>query len=100
MSTSSSRGRRRHITLAQMQLLKKWHAAQQGRCPFETAVWESVLTVWLMGWIGWLPAFAFDAPWTYPLCLLAMFAPRLYVDWRLRLHEMRRLRCDWLDTVR
>ena len=100
MSTSSSRWKPRRVTLAQMQRLKNWHAAQQGGCLFETAVWEAVLTVWLMGWIGWLPAFAFDAPWAYPLCILAMFAPTLYVDWRLRLHETRRLRCDWLDAVR
>ena len=97
---SSSRRQWSRITLAQMQRVKNWHAAQRGACPVEKEVWEAVLTIWLMGWIGWLPAFAFDAPWAYPLCLLGMFAPRLYVDWRLRFHEMRRLRCDWLDMVR
>lgn len=100
MSDPSRSFRLRHrITLAQMQRLKKWHSAQRGGCPFEKAVWDGVLMVWLMGWIGWIPAFAFELPWAYPLCLLGMFAPRLYVDWRLRSHRMRRLRCDWLDML-
>lgn len=96
---SGSFMRRRRITLAKMQRLKNWHSTQRNGCPVEKAVWDAVLMVWLMGWIGWIPAFAFEMPWVYPLCLLAMFAPRLYVDWRLRIHRMRRLRCDWLDMV-
>lgn len=90
---------RRRLTLAHMQRLKNWHAAQQGGRPVEKAAWDAVLMMWLMGWIGWLPAFVFEVPWACPLCLLGMFAPRLYVDWRLRSHETHRLRCDWLDTV-
>ena len=54
-----------------------------------------MLTLWLMGWVGWLPAFAFEAVWATPLCMLAMFAPTLYVTWRVKAHRMRRLRCDW-----
>lgn len=90
---------RRRVTLAQMQRLTKWHAAQRKACPLEKSVWDAVLTIWLMGWIGWMPAFALEAAWAYPLCLLGIFAPRLYVDWRLRSHRMQRLRCDWVDMV-
>lgn len=88
-----------HITLAQLQRVKDWHVAQQGARPLEYQVWEAVLTLWMMGWVGWLPAFAFEAPWAYPLCLLGIFTPRLYVDWRAHAHGTRRLRCDWLDLV-
>ena len=88
-----------HLTLAQLQRVKNWHVAQQGARPVEYQIWEAVLTVWVMGWIGWLPAYAFEAPWAYPLCLLGVFAPRLYVRLRARAHAMQRLRCDWLDLV-
>lgn len=90
---------RRRITLAQMRRLKNWHAAQREGCPIEKAVWDAVLIIWLIGWIGWIPAFVLEVSWAYPLCLLGMFAPRLYVDWRLRSHQTHRLRCDWLEMV-
>ena len=88
--------RSRRVTLAQMQRVKNWHAAQQGAHPVEQAAWDAVLTLWLMGWMGWFPAFAFDASWAWPLCLLGMHLPRLYVGWRARAHDSGRLRCDWL----
>ena len=87
------------ITLAQLQRVKNWRVAQRRAHPVECEVWEAVLTLWVMGWMGWLPAFAFEAPWAYPLCLLGMLTPQLYVYWRARAHEVRRLRCDWLDLV-
>ena len=95
----SSRHHRRRITLVQMERVKNWHIAQCGRHPAERQIWEAVMTLWVMGWIGWFPAYAFEAPWAYPLCLLGILAPRLYVAWRAGAHETRRLRCDWLDQV-
>ena len=87
------------ITLAQMESVKNWHAAHRRAFSVEREVWEAVLTAWLIGWIGWMPAYALEATWAYPLCLLSMFAPRLYVNWRARAHRLQRLRCDWLDLV-
>ena len=95
-----SRHQRRHITLAQMERLKNWHVAQRGTHPAERHVWDAVLTLWMMGWVGWLPAFEFEVPWAYPLCLLGVLAPRLYVDWRARADSAHRLRCDCLDLLR
>lgn len=88
-----------HLTLAQLQRIKRWHEAQHGAHPLEYQVWEAVLTLWIMGWMGWFPAFAFEAPWAYPLCALGMFMPRLYVQWRARAHAAKRLRCDWLEQA-
>jgi hypothetical protein len=90
---------RRRITLAQMQRLKDWHAVPRDGGRAEKAVWDAVVMVWLMGWIGCIPAFAFDAPWAFPLCLLGILAPQLYVDLRSRIHRRQRLRCDWLDLL-
>ncbi len=87
------------LSLAQLQRLKDWHAAHRVRQPMENRVWDAVLTVWLMGWIGWVPAFVFEAPWAYPLCMLGMLMPQLYVHWRARAHAVQRLRCDWLTQL-
>jgi hypothetical protein len=89
----------RHLSLAHLQRVKKWHLAEQAAHPLEYHLWDIVLTIWLMGWIGCVPAFAFDAPWAYPLCALGVMTPRLYVRWRARAHEGGRLRCDWLDQL-
>ncbi len=100
MSNLSGRQLWQPVTLGQMQRVKNWYQAQHGAHPVEHELWEAVLTLWMMGWIGWLPAYAFDAPWVYPLCLLGVLAPQLYVHLRARAHERLRLRCDWLDLVR
>ena len=84
------------MTLNELQRIKQWHVHHRGDHPVEYHLWDGMLTLWVMGWVGWLPAFAFDALWAMPLCMVAMFAPTLYVTWRVRAHQARRLRCDWL----
>src|SRR5579872_3440750 len=88
-----------HLTLARLQRIKQWHVAHKADHPLEYQLWDAMLTLWIMGWVGWLPAFAFGAPWAYPLCVLGILAPRLYVGWRVRAHKAKRLRCDWLDCA-
>lgn len=83
------------MTLDELQRIKQWHVAHRADHPVESHLWDAVLTFWLMGWVGWLPAFAFGAVWATPLCVLAMFAPTLYVAWRVKAHRTHRLRCDW-----
>ena len=83
------------MTLDELQRIKKWHVAHRHDHPVEYHTWDTMLTLWVMGWVGWLPAFAFDALWSVPLCALAMAAPGLYVAWRLKAHRQGRLRCDW-----
>jgi hypothetical protein len=84
------------MTLDQLQRIKNWHVEHQREHPVEYHLWDAMLTLWLVGWVGWLPAFTFEALWVAPLLALAMSAPTLYVAWRLRAHKARRLRCDWL----
>lgn len=87
------------ITLAQMQRIKRWREAHHASHPMERRTWEAVLTLWMMGWIGWLPAFEVEAWWAFPLCLLGILAPSLYVYFRTQAHASQRLRCDWLDVL-
>ncbi|HVE54494.1 MAG TPA: hypothetical protein VNB23_14035 [Ramlibacter sp.] len=84
------------MTLEELQRIKQWHVRHQREHPVEYHLWDVMLTLWLMGWVGWLPAFTFGAIWATPLLLAAMSAPTLYVAWRLRAHRARRVRCDWL----
>ena len=86
------------MTLAELQRIKQWHLANRAQHPIEYHLWDAILTLWLMGWVGWLPAYAFDGLWATPLCALAMFLPSLYATWRLRAHRLQRLRCDWVRS--
>ncbi len=87
------------VSLAQLQRVKNWHARHRANHPVEARIWETVMTVWVMAWIGWLPAYTFDAPWAYPLCVLGVLMPRLYIQLRLRAHSAGLLRCDWLHQL-
>jgi hypothetical protein len=90
----------KHLTLAALQRIKLWQLEHKRTHPLEYHSWDAVLTLWVMGWVGWVPTFALGDLWASLLCLLGMVAPRLYVAWRLRAHEAGRLRCDWLDRIR
>ena len=87
------------MNLDALQRIKRWHVAHQRERPVEYNAWDAMLTLWLAGWVGWVPAFVFGALWAAPLLVLAMSAPKLYVMWRKREHHARRLRCDWLPAV-
>ena len=84
------------MDLDALQRIKRWHVEHQSEHPVEYRAWDAMLVLWLAGWVGWIPAFTFDALWAAPLLVLAMSAPQLYVGWRARAHRARRLRCDWL----
>ena len=86
------------LTLADLQRIKQWHVAHKRDHPLEYQLWDAMLCLWLMGWVGWLPALMLGALWATPLCLLAMHAPGLYVRWRASAHQAHRLRCDWLPV--
>lgn len=86
------------MTLAEIQRIRQWHVEHRHDHPVEYHLWDTVLTLWLLGWVGWLPAFAMgEAAWIAPLCLVGMHAPATYTRWRARAHERHRLRCDWLE---
>jgi hypothetical protein len=86
------------MNLDALQRIKRWHVAHQKDHPIEYQTWDAMLTLWLIGWVGWIPAFAFDALWAAPLLVLSMAAPTMYVGWRARAHRARRLRCDWIQV--
>ncbi len=86
------------MTLVELQRIKQWHVEHRQDHPLEYHLWDFVLTLWIMGWVGWLPALMFGQVFSLPLCLLGGMMPGLYVAWRRRAHLDRRLRCDWVGT--
>ena len=86
------------MTLQQFHSLKDWHHGH-GRHPVEKNIWDTVLTVWLMGWVGAPTAFLLHAGWAEAACLSVMFLPGLYVALRRRLHRAGWLRCDWISAL-
>ena len=88
------------MTLQQYHELNVWHLRQGRRRPVEKAIWETVLTLWLMGWVGGPAAFLLDRTWAELACLSVLFLPGLYVALRRELHRTRRLRCDWMVALR
>jgi len=86
------------MDLDTLQRIKRWHVSHQSDHPIEYHAWDAMLTLWLVGWVGWIPVFTFDALWAAPFLALAMAAPRMYIAWRAWAHRQRRLRCDWLGV--
>lgn len=85
-----------HLSLHELQRIRDWQVEHRAEHPLEYHVWDCVLALWVMGYVGWLPAVALDLPEVYPLCLAAMLAPDWYAAFRSNAHRLRRLRCDWL----
>ncbi len=86
------------MKIAELQRIKQWHVAHRQEHPLEYQLWDAMLTLWVMGWVGWLPAYAFELFWVIPLCALATAAPDIYVAWRAKAHRARKLRCDWIPA--
>lgn len=87
------------IPLVQLQRVKNWHSAHPDAHPVEQQVWDAVITMWVMGWLSWLPAWIFGATWVYPLCIFGLLAPKIYVRLRALAQKRGSLRCEWLQLL-
>ena len=87
------------MTLQQFQELKLWHLHQGRRHPVEKSIWDAVLTVWLLGWVGEPAAVLLHSGWAALGCFGLLFLPGLYVAARRSLHRRHRLRCDWIVAL-
>lgn len=87
------------MTLDQFQDLKTWHSRHARDRPLEGHVWNGVLTMWLVGWVGTPTAWLIGAKLLAVCGPALLLAPGLYVGARRRLHRTGRLRCDWLGAL-
>lgn len=87
------------MTLQQFQDLRRWHLREGRRHPVEHSLWDAVLTLWLLGWVGAPAALLLHLGWAEAACASALFLPGAYVALRRRLHRARRLRCDWIGAL-
>lgn len=90
---------RRHLSLDRIHRIRQWHLGHRQTNPLEYHLLDAVLTCWMMGWIGWLPAFALGQSWAYPLCIVGICTPAVYVRLRSRAHHSGRLRCGWIEEA-
>ena len=88
------------MTLHQFHALKQWHLRHWRDHPLEKNLWEAVLTLWLMGWVGGAVSLLLNLPWVEVCCLALLFLPSAYVAMRARWHRTGRLRCDWISSLR
>ncbi|OYV00228.1 MAG: hypothetical protein CFE45_09930 [Burkholderiales bacterium PBB5] len=88
------------MTLQQLSAVKRWHIHHHRQGSVEYQVWDSMLTCWMLGWMGLPPAVLLAPGWAVVPCVALFFAPSLYVALRRRLHSRGVLRCDWLDSTR
>jgi hypothetical protein len=88
------------MTLDQFQDLKLWHLRHGRDAPLEAVVWNVVLSLWLAGFVGAPVSVVLGVPEAMLATVLLAFLPGRYVAARTALHRSRRLRCDWLVTLR
>ena len=88
------------MTLDQLHSLKVWHQGHFRDHPVEKHVWDSVLTLWLMGWVGGPASFLIQVRWALLLCFALLFLPGAYVGLRKRLHRAKLLRRDSITALR
>ena len=88
------------MNLTQFQDLRHWHLRHWHDQPLEKQLWDSVLTLWVIGWVGGPAALLLREPGFMLLCLALLFLPQAYVALRRSLHRRKRLRCDWLAMLR
>jgi hypothetical protein len=86
------------LPFKELHRIRQWQVAHSEDHPLEFELWDAVITVWLMAWVGCLPMVALEAWWVAPLCALGIMSPQLYVGWRARAHAREQLRCDWLPA--
>ncbi len=82
------------MSINELARIKRWHVAHKAQHPLEYHTWDAMLTLWLMGWVGILPAVVLN-PWILLACALCTSAPSLYVRYRVQAHHRHTLRCDW-----
>jgi hypothetical protein len=88
------------MTLQQYHSLKVWHRRHWRNHPVEKNLWETILTLWVIGGVGLPTALLLDEPWAAVTCLVLLFVPGRYVALRTRLHYSGRIRCDWITALR
>jgi hypothetical protein len=66
--------------------------------PVEYHLWDAILTVWLMAWVGNLGIIVLELWELATLAVPATLLPSCYLRWRRRAHTKRQLRCDWLPS--
>jgi hypothetical protein len=88
------------MTVQQLSYVKRWHVLHRRQRPVEFHAWDSVLVLWLLGWIGLPAGLILWQPDGVLACAMLLAVPNAYIALRRRLHRSGRLRCDWLEAAK
>jgi len=86
-------------TVERLHRVKLWMIEHKAQCPMEYHVFDGVLTLWVLGWVGIFPSLVLLQWWGLALCAIATQIPAIFIAWRYHLHHRKRLRCDWLTLA-
>ena len=68
------------MTLHQHRELRLWYLRHWRRNPVEKNLWDAVLVLWVMGWVGGPVSWVLQLPWAIVASLAGLLLPGLYVD--------------------
>lgn len=88
------------MTLQQFHSLRQWHLRHWQSNPVETHVWDSIVTLWMTGWVAGPTGLLLESDWTWAAACALLLLPGLYVALRDRMHRRGTLRCDWIVVLR
>jgi hypothetical protein len=88
------------MKLDQFQNLRLWHLRHQRDHPLEGLIWNTILTLWMVGWVGSPTALLLHWDVAALVGGALVFMPGSYVALRRALHRRGRLRCDWIGALR
>jgi hypothetical protein len=87
------------VPVERLARIKRWMREHRSQRPVEYHCFDAVLTLWLIGAVGLLPSLILLQWAALPVCVVLMFAPRLYLRCRARWHQNGLLRCDWFACI-
>jgi len=87
------------MSLDELHALKLWHERHEHHSPLEAAIWNALVTMCVMGWVGAPIAWLLGRKLFILVGVLATFLPGRYVALRVALHRSGRLRCDWVAAL-
>ena len=70
------------MTLDQFQQLRHWHLCHRYDHPLEGRIWSTLVTLWMIGWVGTPTAWLLHWDWTAAATALFVFVPGAYVAWK------------------
>ena len=87
------------LTLGELVRIRRWQLRHRHSHPLEVRLWDTVLTLGLVGTVGVLPGWVLGGWPGVGLAVLLALVPEAYARGRRHAHRRGRLRCDWIGPA-